>query len=133
MFFTPCWTSSLRVFSRYNASSASGSTSRRTRYVITTDPLPQDSTCRECLGIPRRCARKSFLAINSVTQMPSASRPYLTANSAMLLGTSESSSLYIEGLSTTQRLHATNSLVPKPTSGCHFLAEKSIYLFIIYN
>ena len=47
----------------------------------------------------------------------------------MLLGTSESSSLYIEGLSTTQRLYATNSLVPKPTSGCHFLAEKSIYLF----
>ena len=60
--------------------------------------------------------------------MPSASRLYLTENSAMLFGTSESSSLYIEGLSTTQRLVA-NSLVPKPTSGCHFLAEKSIYLF----
>ena len=61
--------------------------------------------------------------------MPSASRLYLTENSAMLFGTSESSSLYIEGLSTTQRLYATNSPVPKSTSGCHFLAEKSIYLF----
>ena len=51
-------------------------------------PSPQDSTCRRCLEMPNRCARKSFSAIRSFTRRPSASSLYLTTSSAMLPGAS---------------------------------------------
>ena len=92
---TPCWMSSARTFSRHSASSASGSTSRTIQYVITTEPLPQDSTCRRCSGIPSRCARKSRSVTRSFTRRPSASSLYLTASSAMPLGASSLQSLNV--------------------------------------
>ena len=49
---------------------------------------PQDSTCRRCLGMPNRCARKSLSVIRSFTKRPSASSLYLTTSSAMLPGAS---------------------------------------------
>ena len=71
---TPCWVSSPRESSRYSATSASGRTSRRTQYLITTEPYPQDSTCRRCLGRLSLCARKELALVLSLSYF-TCSRP----------------------------------------------------------